>query len=640
MAGAAGIGMGAVSAVNTYKDFEYQMATVKALATANMDSKEAEETMARITAKSKELGATTQFTAKEVGQAFEYMALAGWKSEAMLQSIPAVLNLSAAAGEDLARVSDIVTDSMTGMHIEATAENAQHFADVMAAMVTNSNTTVGMAGEAFKYAAPIAGSLGYSIDDVALMTGLMANAGIKGSQAGTSMRSTFTRMATDQQTAALAKNMLGVSTTNEDGSMRGLRDVLLDLRGKFNEGIDNDKLVDFIAHASDIKNVRNKDKIVDMMKQMKENGGKMSESDKVKFANMLAGQEAMSGLLAAITASDEDFNKLTNAIDNSAGAAEKMAKIKMDTLEGDVKTLASAWEGLQLTLMEGAPAEGMRSFVQTVSEEISKLNSLFQDGVDIGDFGTIILDVVSKLKNKFLEFDGIGSILAGGVLAGALVKITQKVVGLMDKIQSLKNLASGLGGTGGNGNGSGGAGNGNHGAGNNGISSVTKVGTMNVTASVVNLNSKTGGTGSGGAGHGGHGGSNNGHGSGNNGNNGHGPHGGNGGGGNPPGNPPPSGGSRFGKMLKVGGAIVTAAEIGLSAYDAYSVNQEYEGKFVEHEEKAKQRDEDFAKVSKKYESGEITQDEYSQAQQEYTAETKTSAEEKKQLEHESMNDVG
>ena len=355
MAGAAGIGMGAVSAVNTYKDFEYQMATVRALTTTGMDKSVADEQMDKLTQKAKELGATTQFTASEVGKAFEYMGLAGWKGEQMLSGVPALLNLSAAAGEDLGRVADIVTDSMTGMHMQAgtmvkdgmgnTVEASQHFADVMAAMVTNSNTTVGMAGEAFKYAAPIAGSLGYSIDDVALMTGLMANAGIKGSQAGTSMRSTFTRMATDQQTAALAKNMLGVSTTNEDGSMRGLRDVLLDLRGKFQEGIDNDKLVDFIAHAGDIKNVRNKDKIVDMMKQMKENGGKMSESDKVKFANMLAGQEAMSGLLAAITASDEDFNKLTNAIDNSAGAAEKMAKIKMDTLEGDVKTLGSAWEG-------------------------------------------------------------------------------------------------------------------------------------------------------------------------------------------------------------------------------------------------------------------------------------------------------
>ncbi len=278
-AGAAAIEVGA--------DFEAGMSKVEAISGASASE------MEQLTAKAKQMGETTKFSATEAASAFEYMAMAGWKTEDMLGGIEGIMNLAAASGEELATVSDIVTDALTAFGLEA--RDSGRFADVLAAASSNANTNVAMMGETFKYAAPIAGALGYSIEDTAVAVGLMANAGIKAEQAGTSLRSIMTRLSAPPKMAAEAIDDLSLSITKADGTMKPFNEVLTELREKF---------------------------------------AGMSQEQQVANAKALAGQEAMSGLLAIVNASERDFNKLTKAVNESAGSAARMAEIMQDNLKG------------------------------------------------------------------------------------------------------------------------------------------------------------------------------------------------------------------------------------------------------------------------------------------------------------------
>nr|WP_317429421.1 phage tail tape measure protein [uncultured Mitsuokella sp.] len=375
MAGA-GIGYGIYDTIKTYMDFEAQMKKVQAISGASGSEFEA------LTAKAKEMGATTQFSATEAGQALEYMAMAGWKTDDMLSGISGIMDLAAASGEDLGKVSDIVTDALTAFGLKAS--DSAHFADVLAAASSNSNTNVGMMGETFKYVAPIAGALGYSAEDTAVAIGLMANAGIKGSDAGTALRATMTRLVDPPKDAAQALEALGISVRNSDGTMKPFMQTMKELRSKFSG---------------------------------------LSQAEKAQMASSIAGQEAMSGFLAIVNASDSDFDKLTDSIYNADGAAAKMAATMNDNLKGDLKALSSVWESFQLEIMSGKGGDGIRSFVQGVKTDLEKFTGYIKDGFDISDVGRLALDILTQLKNKFLEFDGIGSILAGGALAGGLLKI-------------------------------------------------------------------------------------------------------------------------------------------------------------------------------------------------------------------------
>ena len=375
MAGA-GIGYGIYDTIKTYMDFEAQMKKVQAISGASGSEFEA------LTAKAKEMGATTQFSATEAGQALEYMAMAGWKTDDMLSGISGIMDLAAASGEDLGKVSDIVTDALTAFGLKAS--DSAHFADVLAAASSNSNTNVGMMGETFKYVAPIAGALGYSAEDTAVAIGLMANAGIKGSDAGTALRATMTRLVDPPKDAAQALEALGISVRNSDGTMKPFMQTMRELRSKFSG---------------------------------------LSQAEKAQMASSIAGQEAMSGFLAIVNASDSDFDKLTDSIYNADGAAAKMAATMNDNLKGDLKALSSVWESFQLEIMSGNGGDGIRSFVQGVKTDLEKFTGYIKDGFDISDVGRLALDILTQLKNKFLEFDGIGSILAGGALAGGLLKI-------------------------------------------------------------------------------------------------------------------------------------------------------------------------------------------------------------------------
>lgn len=293
--------------------------------------------------KAKEMGATTQFSATEAANAMEYMAMAGWKAEDMTSGIGGIMNLAAASGADLATTSDIVTDALTAFG--QTAADSGRFADVMAAASANANTNVEMMGETFKYAGAAAGAMGYSVEDLAVATGLMANSGIKGTQAGTSLRSTITRMAKPTKESGTAMKALGISITDAKGKMKPFGEIMKDMR-----------------------------------KGMKG----MTKDQKASYAAMLGGQEAMSGLLAIANASDADFKKLTKAIDGAAGSAEKMAQVKLDNLKGDVTILQSALEGLSITAFEGMSG-AFRGIVQMVTGVVDKTNSALQKAQDILD---------------------------------------------------------------------------------------------------------------------------------------------------------------------------------------------------------------------------------------------------------------
>lgn len=376
MAGAAGIGFGIYDAIKSYADFEKEMSAVKAISGATG----AEFDM--LTEKARQMGADTKFSATESAQAFEYMAMAGWKTDDMMNGIEGVMNLAAASGEDLGRVSDIVTDALTAFGLKAS--DSAHFADVLAAAATSSNTNVGMMGETFKYVAPLAGALKYDVEDVATAIGVMANSGVKASEAGTSLRSIFTRLAKPPKDAAAALDALGISIKNDDGTIKPFMQTMEEMRDKFSG---------------------------------------LTDDQKVQYAASIAGQEAMSGLLAIMNASEDDFEKVANAIDHANGSAEKMAKTRMDNLAGDIELVGGAWDQFIQTIMKGGTASGLRSIVQEIGSIMDLLNDRIKDGLDFGDVFAIAGKGITDLKNKFLQFDGVGSILAGGALAAGLYKI-------------------------------------------------------------------------------------------------------------------------------------------------------------------------------------------------------------------------
>lgn len=304
--------------VSTAMDFEAAMSKVKAITNST------DEDMARLTQTARDLGANTQYSATEAAQAMSYLGMAGWKTEQIIAGMPGLLDLAAASGEDLARVADIVSDDLTAFHMSA--DQAAHMADVMAAASTNANTNVSMMGETFKYAGAIAGSLGYSLEDVAAAAGLMANAGIKSEMAGTALRSIMTRMIKPPKEAAAALDQLGVSATNADGTVKPFREQLVALRNAMKG---------------------------------------LTDAQKADMANSIAGQEAMSGFLAVVNASDEDFTKMINAVDNSDGAAAKMATTMNDNAKGALKALKSALEEVAITIGDaflGSIADAAKGF--------------------------------------------------------------------------------------------------------------------------------------------------------------------------------------------------------------------------------------------------------------------------------------
>ena len=345
-----GVSVGFKDTIDTYSNFEAAMSQVSAVSGA------AGTDLDRLTAKAKQMGATTKFTATEAAEGFNYMAMAGWKTQDMLDGIEGILNLAAASGESLGTTSDIVTDALTAFGLKAS--DSTHFADVLAAASSNANTNVSLMGETFKYAGTMAGALGYSIEDVALATGLMANAGLKGSMAGTSLNSIFTRLSTNTNGATDAIRELGVEFFNSDGSARNLSDVLGELR---------------TATAG------------------------MSSEQKTALANTVAGMEAQKGLLAILNASEEDYNKLAEAVNNADGASKRMSETMLDNLQGSFTLLQSAVDGVKISLGERM-APYLRDLADWLTGEMPEIEEGLMEFMDFVDVK------VEGYKRKIKEF--------------------------------------------------------------------------------------------------------------------------------------------------------------------------------------------------------------------------------------------
>lgn len=311
-------------------EFEETMSTVEALSGANSQD------MAALTEAAKELGATTKYTAAESAEAMTYMAMAGWDAQQMLDGMSGVINLAAASGEDLARVSDIVTDNLTAFGL--TAADTARFADVLAATATNSNTSVSVMGETFKNAASIAGALGYSVEDVSVAIGLMANAGVKGSIAGTALKNTFNGLLEGATLTANAFGEFEFTAIKADGTMKSFSETINELRVYFDQ---------------------------------------MTEAERVNNAMALAGQRGYNGLLAILNATDADYASLTNSINNCTGAAQRMANIKLDNLNGQLTLMNSAWDALKTTIGEQFIPE-IRTLYELGTDVFSGLNKFIK----------------------------------------------------------------------------------------------------------------------------------------------------------------------------------------------------------------------------------------------------------------------
>lgn len=367
---------GFISCVSAAGDFQEAMSAVEAISEASA------EDMERLNAKAKELAASSKYTAQQSSGAMEYMAMAGWDAQEMLEGMSSVINLAAAAGEDLAQVSDIVTDNLTAFNLKAS--DTAHFADVLAAAAANSNTNISIMGETFKNASSVAGALGYSIEDVAVMVGLMANNAVKGSRAGTALRNIFNGLLEGVTLTAESFGELDYSAVNSDGSMKSLMKTVEDLRGYFDQ---------------------------------------MTEAEKVNNAMTIAGMRGYNGLLAILKATDEDFQSLYESVNNSAGAAERMASVKLDNLNGDLTIMQSAWEALKITIGEEFNPE-LRKGTVILTDLINGANQFARDNPDVvkgltvttGAFGALTAGVVGLAAAiKLVKALEMGTVLGGAV---------------------------------------------------------------------------------------------------------------------------------------------------------------------------------------------------------------------------------
>lgn len=393
--------------IQTGMDFEYSMSEVKAISGASASDIEL------LTEKAKQMGATTKFSASESAAAFKFMAQAGWDTSKMLDGIEGVMSLAAAGGADLALSAEIVTDGLTAMGYSA--GEAGRLADVMAMAANKSSTDVEQMGYTFKYAAPIAGTLGYSMEDLAVAMGLMANAGIKSETAGTSLRAAMLRMTKPTEQMATVMEEYGLSITNSDGSMKSLMEVMTMYRDKL---------------------------------------GGLTEAQKAEAAATLFGTEAASGMLGIINASPEAFAEMSESIYNSEGAAKEMAETMQDNLKSDVEQLGGALETVGIQAYEGF-SQPMREAVQSVTETMSSYDvARLVNGISY-EIGNLAQSVAGKLPSAiegivgFLQtlidnIDAISAGIKGFIATWAILKGLSIAVSIGGVIAKVASLASGL----------------------------------------------------------------------------------------------------------------------------------------------------------------------------------------------------
>lgn len=370
--------------VKLASDFESGMSKVSSISGATGKQ------LQKLSDKAKEMGAKTKFSATEATEAYQYMAMAGWKTKDMLAGIQGVMTLAGASGESLATTSDIVTDALTAFGM--TAKDTSRFTDVMAAASANANTNVAMLGESFKYAAPVAGALGFSVEDVSLALGTMANSGIKASSAGTSLRSLLTNMAKPTENSAAAMKKLGISLTDSKGKTKSFSTIMQEMRKGF---------------------------------------AGLSESQKAQTAAALAGKTGMSGLLAIVNASDKDFNKLSNSIMNSKDACQKMYDVANDNLTGQLTILKSTVESIAISF-----GEKLAPYVKVLTGHIQNLANRFNSLTDAQQDTIIkVLGIVAAVGPSVLIFGkmvtGIGRVVSVVGKLGKAIRAAGSVMGLI-----------------------------------------------------------------------------------------------------------------------------------------------------------------------------------------------------------------
>ena len=456
-------------AVKVTADFDAQMSKVKAISGATGDEFDV------LRDKARELGAATKYSATEVGQGFEYMGMAGWKTEDMLEGISGILNLAAASGEELGTTSDIVTDALTAFGMEAS--EAGRFSDILASAATNANTNVSMMGESFKYVAPVAGSLGYSAEDVAVALGLMANSGIKADMAGTSLRNMFQRMAKPTKESEAAMERLGLALADDEGNMYSFREIMEQLRSSFSEI--NMSAEDYNAALDDMDarladGTLTQKKYDAELEELNKQAFGAEGAEKARAAAMLGGTRAMSGLLAIANASEEDYNKLTQAIDNSSdsfakladgsvvplsealasgaevletynGQAEAMAATMQDNLTGDITVLKSMLQELAIS-MGDLLMPTIREVVEGVQGIVDWLNSLdegtketiLQIALVVAAVGPVLVVIGTVVSAIGTIVSGIGTLISViGSVAGVLAGISAPILGVVAAIAAI-----------------------------------------------------------------------------------------------------------------------------------------------------------------------------------------------------------
>ena len=344
-----GASFGVAESVNSFQDFEAMMSQVKAISGATGQAFD------DLTAKAQEMGATTKFTATESAEAFNYMAMAGWKPQQMIDGISGIMSLAAASGEDLGTTSDIVTDAITAFGL--TAGDAGHFADVLAQSSANANTDVSMLGESFKYVAPVAGAMKYSIEDTSLALGLMASANVKGSMSGTALKTSIANMVKPTNDMAEAMDKYGISITDGEGNLKSLKGVIDNVRGSL---------------------------------------GGLSRDEQTAVASTIFGKEAMAGMLAIVNASEEDYNKLSNAIYNANDAAEGMADTMLDNLKGSFTLMQSAIEGT-----ENAFGKRLSPYLRGIADGITDAMPGMTDGINA--MMDVVDDKIADVKRKITD---------------------------------------------------------------------------------------------------------------------------------------------------------------------------------------------------------------------------------------------
>lgn len=404
---AAGIVAGGTAAVKVGSSFEAAMSKVSAISGAVGDDLQA------LTDKAKEMGAKTKFSASESAEALQYMAMAGWDTKSMLGGIEGIMSLAAADGLDLATTSDIVTDALTAFGMKAS--DSTHFADVLAKASSSANTNVSMLGESFKYVAPLAGTMGYSVEDVSLALGLMANSSVKGSMAGTLLKTALSNLAAPSKKMYEVMEKYSISLTDANGKSKPLIDVLAQLREKFSG---------------------------------------LSKAEQAEAASNLFGKEAMSGMLAIINASDKDFKDLKNNIYNADGAAKSMSETMQDNLQGQITILKSALEGLGIKIYESMQ-EPLKGAAVEAQGYVNRLTDAFKSGgleEMIEEAGKIFGELAVKAAKaapqmvdasiKFLQsfVDGIAD--NSSTLASSAATIVEKIInGIFDNSSKLLSAA-------------------------------------------------------------------------------------------------------------------------------------------------------------------------------------------------------